>query len=273
MSEVTAEMIERGRGVDPRTATQKRRLGARVRQARERLTTSDTGHRGADIELLRAYIETRSRSAPAAILLILIMGFLAVFWVPAERIAMWMATASGSLFLCYAVVRWLGRQDDARVAVKDWRAKFVATELVHGIVWAGVRGAAGAARRTRTRAPSSSSCCWCRRPSTRWSRRRSRRRSMRRSCRVRSTAVAYLAYVNRDVGETLVTLLALVGRGAGLLLRAGATLSSSFRRKVCSSAPKRTSSSPSSNRRRPIRTRRAGAPKRPISPSRAFSPR
>jgi two-component system cell cycle sensor histidine kinase PleC len=55
MSEVTAEMIERGRGLDPQTATQKRRLGARVRQARERLTTSDTGHRGTDLELLRAY--------------------------------------------------------------------------------------------------------------------------------------------------------------------------------------------------------------------------
>jgi two-component system cell cycle sensor histidine kinase PleC len=209
MSEVTAEMIERGRGVDPRTATQKRRLGARVRQARERLTTSDTGHRGADIELLRAYIETRSRSATAAILLIVIMGFLAVFWVPVERIAVWLAAASGSLLLCYAVVRSLGRQDDARVAVKDWRAKFVATELVHGIVWAAFAALLAGAKDPNARtfvivmllvSSAFNTMVTATIPAAVYA-------AILPSS---LTAVAYIAYINRDVGETLVTQLALV---------------------------------------------------------------
>ncbi|GLI91712.1 sensor histidine kinase [Methylocystis echinoides] len=136
MSEVTAEMIERGRGLDPRTATRKRRLGARVREARERLTTSDTGRRCADIELLRAYMDMRSRSAPVAIMLIQTMGLLALFWVPPDRVAVWAAAAFASLLLCYWTARRLAKQDDARVTVKDWRTRFVATELVHGAVWA-----------------------------------------------------------------------------------------------------------------------------------------
>lgn len=119
MSEVTAEMIERGRGLDPRTATQKRRMGARVRQARERLTTSDTGHRGADLQLLRGYAETRRRSAPAAMLLIGTMSLLALYWVPYDQIAVWSALAIASLLLCYRTAGGLDALADARVTVKD----------------------------------------------------------------------------------------------------------------------------------------------------------
>jgi two-component system cell cycle sensor histidine kinase PleC len=138
MSEVTAEMIERGRGLDPQTATQKRRLGARVRQARERLTTSDTGYRGADLELLRAYAETRVSSAVSAVALILMMSFLALYWVPSQRIIIWLVLAFSSLILCYGTAKSLLGREDSKITVKEWRTKFVVTELVHGFVWAGV---------------------------------------------------------------------------------------------------------------------------------------
>lgn len=129
MSEVTAEMIERGRGLDPQTATQKRRLGARVREARERLTTSDTGYRGADLELLRAYAETRVNSAVSAVALILMMSFLALYWVPSQRIIVWLVLAFSSLILCYGTAKSLLGREDSKITVKEWRAKFVATEL------------------------------------------------------------------------------------------------------------------------------------------------
>jgi two-component system cell cycle sensor histidine kinase PleC len=137
MSEVTAEMIERGRGLDPQTATQKRRLGARVRQARERLTTSDTGHRGIDIELLRAYAETRVNSAVSAVALILLISCLALNWVPGQRIMIWLVLAFSSLILCYGMAQKLLAHEDSKIMVKEWRTKFVVTELVHGFVWAG----------------------------------------------------------------------------------------------------------------------------------------
>ena len=139
MSEVTAEMIERGRGrLDPQTATQKRRMGARVKQARERLTTSDTGHRGTDLELLRAYAETRVNSAVSATALILMMSLLALYWIPLQRVVIWSVLAFSSLILCYGIAKNLQSYDDSKVTVKQWRTKFVITELVHGLVWAGV---------------------------------------------------------------------------------------------------------------------------------------
>ncbi len=53
MTEVTAEMIERGRGADPRIAADRRRRARDVRDAREKLTSASSGHRAFDLELLR----------------------------------------------------------------------------------------------------------------------------------------------------------------------------------------------------------------------------
>lgn len=86
MSEVTAEMIERGRGLDPQAASRRRRLSAHIRAVRERLTTSDTGLRGADLELLRAYADMRAGSVLAASALILLAAVLALSFAPKERV-------------------------------------------------------------------------------------------------------------------------------------------------------------------------------------------
>lgn len=137
MSEVTAEMIERGRGLDPQAATRKRRMGAHMRAARERLTTSDTGHRGTDLELLRAYAEARSKSAFGAACLILMLALLALFWVPATKTLVWLVLALSSMALCVNMARGLAGLEDTKVTVIEWRRRFVVTELLHGFLWAG----------------------------------------------------------------------------------------------------------------------------------------
>ncbi|MCX7899913.1 MAG: sensor histidine kinase, partial [Methylocystis sp.] len=137
MSEVTAEMIERGRGLDPQTAMQRRRMGAKVRAARERLTTSDTGHRGCDLELLRAYADTRVQSAVSASALILMMMLLALYWVKTNAVLIWSVFAFSSLLLCYGIAKKLQSLDDSKVLVKSWRTRFFLSELVHGLIWAG----------------------------------------------------------------------------------------------------------------------------------------
>jgi len=209
MSEVTAEMIERGRGLDPQTATQKRRLGVRVRQARERLTTSDTGHRGADLELLRAYAETRVNSAVSAVALILMMSLLALYWVPSQRVVIWLVLAFSSLILCYGMAKNLQSVEDEKVTVKQWRTKFVGTELVHGLVWAGVAAMLlsvkdpnartlvivmlllSSAYNTMVTATIPAAVYAAIAPSS-------------------ITAIAYIAYVNRGGGDTFVALLATI---------------------------------------------------------------
>jgi two-component system cell cycle sensor histidine kinase PleC len=69
-------MIQRGRGKDPRLVAERRRRGLKVREAREKLTTSDTGHRGCDVGLLRAYASTRIHSAVPATALIALVAAL-----------------------------------------------------------------------------------------------------------------------------------------------------------------------------------------------------
>lgn len=138
MSEVTAEMIERGRGLDPRAATGRRKRGAKVQEARERLTTSDTGHRGCDVGLLRAYATTRVNSAVSATALILTVALLTHYWVGSDAAIVWAALAFSSLILCHGLAKRLEALEDARINVVGWRTKFVVAEFIHGVVWAGL---------------------------------------------------------------------------------------------------------------------------------------
>ncbi len=209
MSEITAEMIERGRGLDPKTATKKRRMGARMREARERLTTSDTGRRGADLELLRAYAETRDASAPLAAWLIVVTALLACVWASRVKILVWLVLAFASLILCRGMARSLRAAEDTKVAVKAWRRKFVLTELLHGAAWAGyaaiLLGARNPDARTLVIVMLLLSCAF--------------------NTMVTATipaavyaaiapssfaAIAYVAFVDRVAGETLVALISMV---------------------------------------------------------------
>ncbi|MBI1867032.1 MAG: HAMP domain-containing histidine kinase [Methylocystis sp.] len=136
MSEITAEMIERGRGADPKTATQRRQRIATVRQARERLTTSDTGHRGCDLELLRAYAAMRISSAVSATALISMVALLSFYWIESVAVVVWTVLACSSLILCYGMAKRLNALEDTQTNVVHWRTKFVVCELVHGVAWA-----------------------------------------------------------------------------------------------------------------------------------------
>src|SRR5208337_1311234 len=91
MSEVTAEMIERGRGLDPKVSAGRRSRAAKVQKARERLTTSDTGDRDCDLALLRAYSGARTHSAIAGLALIACSAILSFYWVKPDAAVVWAA--------------------------------------------------------------------------------------------------------------------------------------------------------------------------------------
>ena len=78
MSEVTAEMIARGRGADPESAAQRRRLASRVREAREKLTSSGTGHRAFDVELLHLFAVARQNAAAPTLGLAVVVALMQV---------------------------------------------------------------------------------------------------------------------------------------------------------------------------------------------------
>jgi two-component system cell cycle sensor histidine kinase PleC len=135
MGDITAEMIERGPGLDPRVAGERRRRSSRVQQIRERLTTSDTGHRGYDLALLRAYASARMELALPAVALILCVAALSFYWMSTNAVLIWTVFAFSSLILCYAGAQRLKSLDDAQIHSVTWRTRIIASEAVHGCVW------------------------------------------------------------------------------------------------------------------------------------------
>lgn len=138
MNDVTAEMIGRDRGVDPETVSRKRRLGARVRAARERLTSSDTGHRICDLRLLHLYADTRRRTRLAETLLMALAAGPAFYWSRSPIVWVWAFFVVVSLEICRKVAQRFQSCDDERISVREWGARFVATETFYGLVWAGL---------------------------------------------------------------------------------------------------------------------------------------
>ena len=135
MTEVTAEMIERGRGGDPTVAADRRRRARHVRDAREKLTSSSGGHRAFDLELLRLYANRRKASAPWLALL----GAAVVLMLLACRSApmplVWLAlTACSVLCSCALALRFL-RRLPATIDVVRWERTFMVAESVQGCLW------------------------------------------------------------------------------------------------------------------------------------------
>ena len=136
MSEVTAEMIERGRGPDPRTATHRRALAFKVRETREKLTSSGTGHRIFDVELLRLYAQSQIGAAPALIMLALAIAAGACLWVEMSMVLIWLTLVAMGLSLSYRFSVIFLKIPEPDIAVRLWRRRFALTEGLQGALWA-----------------------------------------------------------------------------------------------------------------------------------------
>ena len=143
MTEVTAEMIERGRGTDPRVATERRRLAAKVREAREKLTSSGSGHRAFDVELLQLYAKGRKGSSLTFALFALVAALVALAWAPLGRLLVWLGLALVVTAVLHQLAKKFLSLESARINVGNWRGNFVIAEVMQGIVWAQMIGALG----------------------------------------------------------------------------------------------------------------------------------
>jgi two-component system, cell cycle sensor histidine kinase PleC len=136
MVEVTAEMIERGRGADPMVAAERRRMALHVREAREKLTSSGSGYRAFDVELLKLYAQRRKMAAPGLAGLAMALAAAALHWMAWPAALGWLAAnAAGIGLSCLISTVLLGRNSDA-IDVKRWTRLFFFTELAQGLLWA-----------------------------------------------------------------------------------------------------------------------------------------
>src|SRR5580700_8697568 len=101
MSEVTAEMIENGRARDPVSATRRRKMTVKMRQAREKLTTVNDRARPYAPDLLRLFAQSHRSATPVMCLLVLAIGASTLMWVPAPAVLGWAALVCMAMALLY----------------------------------------------------------------------------------------------------------------------------------------------------------------------------
>jgi len=127
---------DRGASAENATLDRRRAAAKRVREARDRLT-STTGTRPAfDYELLRQFAQNRLSASLAILLLIATIGFLSGLWTGPLAAAVWTVGVLAIHTVIIALCRRLLAEAPAGVRISAWRARFVVTDLCFGVAWA-----------------------------------------------------------------------------------------------------------------------------------------
>ena len=113
-----------------------RRVAAqRVREARDRLTSTSGTRPAFDSELLRQYAQTRMSASYVVMLLVVATGFLFGVWMQPLSAAAWTV---GMLCIHGAIMRACSRflaEPSSLAVTKKWRTRFVLLDLLYGLGW------------------------------------------------------------------------------------------------------------------------------------------
>ena len=136
MSEVTAQMIERGRRGDPGAASRRRKMNMKLRHARQTLTSAEGDHSGPYDSLVRLFAKSAKLATPAFAVLALAGAFAAHYWFAVDRALPWDALAATAVAMRFSLGWAYLRRSDAEKVAGRWRFYFVAAEAFSGVVWA-----------------------------------------------------------------------------------------------------------------------------------------
>ena len=116
-------------------ASSRRAAAQRVREARDRLTSTSGTRPAFDRELLRQYAQTRISASLVVMLLVVATGALFSFWMQPITAAIWtsgvLCIHAGTVRAC---VRFLGETPSPSTTPK-WRTRFVLLDLLYGLAW------------------------------------------------------------------------------------------------------------------------------------------
>src|ERR1044072_9311859 len=107
----------------------------RVREARDRLTSSSGTRPAFDTELLRQYAQTRISASFVVMLLVVATGVLFGFWMQRVSAA---ASTCGMLCIHAAIIRSFSKflgEPASLPATRKWRTRFVLLDLLYGLTW------------------------------------------------------------------------------------------------------------------------------------------
>jgi two-component system cell cycle sensor histidine kinase PleC len=136
MSDLTPEIIQRGRGADPEDVERRRKTTMEVRAVREKLTSSTGLERAFDRELLRLYAETQRNAATTMLVLAAAIGAASAIWLGAAPVVLWLTVISFAVSFGLLLFRRYLRTDGQGSDVQVWRRRFMLAQLAQGTVWA-----------------------------------------------------------------------------------------------------------------------------------------
>ena len=131
----TSEQPEAGTAADGSAGKRRRMAALRVREARDRLT-STTGTRPAfDYELLRHFAQNRLSASLVVLLLVGTIGFFSSLWTGALTAGVW----TTAVLLIHAIIiakcRQFLNEPPATASIRSWRSRFIILDLFYGLGW------------------------------------------------------------------------------------------------------------------------------------------
>ena len=119
----------------PPSASHRRAAAQRVREARDKLTSTSGTRPAFDSELLRQYAQTRLSASYVVMLLVVATGLLFGLWMQPIPAAAW---TCGMLCIHAAMIRSCHRflaVPPSPAATRKWRTRFVVIDLLYGLCW------------------------------------------------------------------------------------------------------------------------------------------
>jgi len=113
----------------------RRAAAQRVREARDRLTSTSGSRASFDRELLRQYAQTRISASFGVMLLVVATGLLFGFWMQPASAAGW---TCGMLSVHAVIIRYCARflaESPSLTPTLKWRTRFILLDLLYGLSW------------------------------------------------------------------------------------------------------------------------------------------
>jgi two-component system cell cycle sensor histidine kinase PleC len=136
MSEVAVEKAKNRGASDAAMIARRRKMTAKMRHARERLTTSSMDPGSYAPELIRMFAHSHKSATPALCVLIFAVGATVTLWVPFQMSLAWtsLALIACGVLYGFSVVFLDKPREDAELT--EWRRKFILAESLNGLAWA-----------------------------------------------------------------------------------------------------------------------------------------
>lgn len=130
--EVVAVPLEQSAPSQPRG---RRAASQRVREARDRLTSTSGTRPAFDHELLRQYAQTRISASLVIILLVVVAGALSSLWIKLLGAAIWTCVILAVHAVSVTNCRRFLNEPASPAGTRRWRTRFILLDLLYGLSW------------------------------------------------------------------------------------------------------------------------------------------